>query len=306
MFGTQVNVVTFIFVLLQVSFIAPSIISFLIKHEIDRLRFVILNLLFLSYNVVNGMVPDENLEINIISQDIVGYLTGITCVVYFVYYIYEEYNIQPLKILNLKTIIYILILDFILLFIIPYTATKNLNFSRNIFLVIPLLLAFGVIFIIFKKLLKDLKHAVNGYYRFKILAGGSAMLSVISLPFVIFTLGDNQLIEHSFFNIGFFMICISYAYRLVYDSKVNESMLKKIEHSIKINLFNNLSTRQKEIVKLICDNPEKTYNELAGIIYIQPNTFSSHATKIFQKLNLQQRNKEGLLLFFENIDNQND
>lgn len=293
-FGTEIHIVTFIFLVFQGIILIPTFIAYFIKRSDGYLlRFAILNLLFFLYNLISGLVPDENIPVNRLSQDILAYSVGITCAIFYLYYVYAEHNIKPVKFLSIRTIFIALVIDFVFLFIIPYTMTNNLVLSRSIFLVIPLLIGLGAIINVFLRLFSDFKKNKNKYYKFRILSGIIAVLSIFSLPLTIVLFGDNQPIEHFCFNVGFIFLSISYVFKMRYLSNIDKSHINQSN-------FDKLTTRQKEIAYLIKKHPNKTFEELAEILFLNPKTVSSHASRIYVTLQLKSKSKKGLINYLQN------
>lgn len=302
MFGTEIHLVTFLYIVFQASLIIPSILSILIQpNEKFRIRFFILNLLFLSYNITNGLFPDNRLNLNLQSQNIIGWSVGFITVVFLLFYIYQEYNIKPLKLGKMQNLIVILSISFLFLFIIPYVMTNDLGLSRILFLISTLVFVVITVYSSFMKFIKDYKKTSDSYYLFRFITGYLSVFSVICLPIIILSLGDNQPIEHGFFNFGFIFIAITYAFKMIRNNKINIKMESK--NSIDKEKYNGLTDRQKEICFLIYNNPKLNNKDLSSMIFIEAKTFSSHTTKIYDKLNLQNRSKDGLYNFLLKLYN---
>ena len=302
MFGTQIHLVTFIFICFQGSLIFPSLVNYLANtNQKFRLRFFYLNFLFFLYNLTSGLFPNPEYYINEIAQNIIGFSVGICTAIFLVFYIYKEHNIKPVYFLSIRMVIYVLLADFYIAFIIPYVITFDIKFSRNFFLILPLLFILAILILTLKKLYTDYKIQKYPFYKIKIILGIIALLSLTSLPLTILILGDHQLIEHSLFNISYFVLTSFFVLRTIFLSRIDNKFNKLEGFTREKQLYNLLTDRQKEIAFLIYKNSDKTYDELAELIYIQSNTFSSHCASIFKKLQLQERNKNGLKLFMRTL-----
>ncbi|CAM1358664.1 membrane hypothetical protein [Tenacibaculum sediminilitoris] len=283
MFGTQIHPITFFFILLQITISFLSFFNWLRNpKEKDRVRYIFVVISFLAYNITSGIIPDENLHFNRIAQDIIAYTVGISCAVYFLYYLYKDFKIKPVKFLSANTVLAILGLDFLFLFIIPYIITYNLNISRNLFLIIPILICFAALSNINYYLYNDFSKEQNWYYKARIFCGAFAMLSLISFPLTIIIFGDNQPIEHTVFNLGFISVSISYILKIRYLTDINARIKKQMNSSAKDKIH--INDKEKEIIYLILTNPNKTYDELVEK-YFSENNLQLLKSKLYKVLN---------------------
>ncbi|UGU15386.1 hypothetical protein LS482_17100 [Sinomicrobium kalidii] len=291
MFRTQIHQLTFIFIVIE-----SLLLIFLLlqKNNPSKFRFVLLTFLFLSYNITSGLIPDEKLGINRLSQDYIAFTVGIACALYLLYYIYTEYKIKPPRIISMRPVLYIAVLDFIFLFVIPYSITDDLNLSRNLFLLVPLLLTITIVVNVFVILIKRLRFQKNNYQTIRGICGMGGAVCLMSLPAVIIIFGDNQPIEHTSFSMGHIFLTIAYITSMNQKSRIPEKNLSK---NPRLPLFDKLTDREKEIAMLIIENPKYTYQQLSASIHINDKTFSKHVSNIYKKLELPQRNKEELVDF---------
>ncbi|WP_103867424.1 helix-turn-helix domain-containing protein [Aquimarina sp. I32.4] len=297
MFGTEMHITTFIYLICQFFILSFQSIYFLFKPDSNsRLRFLFLTLLFFLYNTISGLAPDQDVPIKILYQNITAWTVGVSAATYLLYFIYREHNIKPIRFLNIKNIIYSIILAFIVLFVLPYITTENLSLSRNIFLVLPIFLSIACLINVVFFLVKDYISAKNLHYKFRILTGGLGVLSIVVLPIVILLLGDNQPVEHSSFSAGYFIISIAYVKHQIYNSKIEQKLFKKLQkeslerNSFKaddiVNLYG-LSSVEREIMLLII----KGYNyfEISEDIYLSENSVLKHVSSIFRKAKIKNR-----------------
>jgi hypothetical protein len=105
-------------------------------------KYLILAMLFLLYNLLNGLLPDTSLPGPLFIQYIITYSISIIMCIYLVWYLYKKFNIiTPNRFFKIKNLIWILSFTFIFLFILPYYFTDSLNFARSLFLVFPTFLS---------------------------------------------------------------------------------------------------------------------------------------------------------------------
>lgn len=225
MFNTEIYITTFIYIVI----ISINIIFISIdfpKNNHPKFYYRILTLLFLGvlYNIISGIIPDANIPIEILAQNIIAFTVGISSAFYFFYFLNKEYEMKPIAFVNIDKILIIMTLGFIFLFIIPYIITNDLNLARNIFLLLPCAILILSLLNQLKNSWNKFKEEVNAIVKTHILIGLFSMLSILSLPATILIFGDNQLIEHSAYSFGFILICVDYH---LYHKK----RIKKISHS---------------------------------------------------------------------------
>lgn len=297
MFATEIHITTFIYLSIQLFILSFQTIYFLFKPDSkSRLRFLLLTLLFILYNTISGLTPDGDIPIKMLYQNIIAWIIGISTAIYFLYFIYKEHNIKPIQFLNIKNIIYSILISFIFLFLLPYLVTKNLNLSRNLFLVLAIFLSVACLTNIIFVLARDYIIAKNTHYKFRIFCSGLGMISIVSLPVIILILGDNQFIEHSAFSSGYFIISLNYLKHQIYNSKIEQDLLEKLqkESSNKtidkqdylVSLYG-LSSTEKEIMLLII----KGYNyfEISKDIYMSEDLVLKYVSNIFKKTKIKNR-----------------
>ena len=297
MFGTEILITTFIYLSIQFFILSFQIIYFLFEPvSKSRLRFLILTLMFFLYNLVSGLVPDQDIQISTLYQNIIAWIIGIITATYFLYFIYKEYDIKPIQFLNIKYIVYSVFIAFIIFFLLPYAMTKNLNLSRSIFLVLPVSLAIACCINILFVLSKDYIDSKNFHYKFRILCSGLAMVTIVALPIIIVIFGDNQLIEHSTFSAGHFIISIAYLKHENYSIKIEKYLLEKLrkessngnsnKHNYVVSLYG-LSDIEKEIMLLIIKG--YNYYEISKEVYLSEDIILKRVSNIFRKTHIKDR-----------------
>ena len=241
------------------------------KYKRFHLDFLLLLICILMNNLSSGLLPDKNFPINILSQNIIAYFVGFTTIIYYFIYLSKYYNINFRKRITINQIFVVLVADLVLGFIVPYTVTNDLALSRKIFLIFPILLIIILIGIILKEKVSRYFFYDNIVEKYHVFTGILGILSIISNPIIMFTLGDNQDIEQTFFNLGFFFIAIEY---FLYQKTIHTTMVK--------DNFS-LTERESEILSLLIVNPNITYSELGENLNISEKTVSAHMSRIYKK-----------------------
>lgn len=320
--GTEMHVVTFIFVVLEVIMLFFQVAFYLSRPEDrGRLWYLILLLLLLFYNIASGLLPDQQIGLPIYLQNIIAYGSGFIMASFFPYYFYRAFHLERLRFHALYGIYLFLILPYVVVFVIVYSINKDLLWARKYGLIIPFFYAISLLAAITRAIfdkyqqsrLTDVKEIIGVYL---------AVAPWVCLPLVTY-LDSGQPIEASLTNGGFLVITVLYIrstvkkYRAEYrefqelgqklDSKVKErtaklefryrqKVLRKTQKTFTARLDElagkyNLTNQEKNIVSLIVEG--KTYSEIAGTLFISRRTVSKHAENIYKKTDV--RNKIQLI-----------
>jgi len=271
------------------------VISFIIIYQVLKIflnkkktnktsyRYLYLAILFLLYNVLNGLLPNTTLPGPLFLQYIATYSISIFMCIYLVWYLYKEFNvITPNPFFKIKNLSIILSLCFILLFIIPYYYTKSLNFSRSLFLISPIFLSITFLIYFFMTIKKEVKR--QRYFKIQTYLGLTSILSIILLPLLTY-FGDFQPITQPLVTMSFFLVTTmeinSYLYRLK-----NTYILKR-----NIGKEYNFTNRENEIAIQIIKGD--SYKKISENMFISYGTVRKHASNIFIKSNVS--NKENFI-----------
>ncbi len=233
MFNTDMHITTFIILVVQCLVLFSQFLFYLIKpKDSSRIRFICLTICYIFYNFFSGIFPDPQYDISIFLQNIVAYIVGIVVAIYFVYYIYKEFNIYPFKGFKVSSLLWILLISFLILFIIPYYLTNDLNFSKRIFIGIPLIISISFLYQIGRQLCITFKSkAMDTYFNKRITSGYLGLFSISLMP-VLVALGDYQSIEQPVVNAGFLIMMIVYTSHIIYKTKSEALELEKLKNKI--------------------------------------------------------------------------
>ncbi|WP_368411681.1 helix-turn-helix transcriptional regulator [Algibacter lectus] len=249
------------------------------KTSKEKLRYLYLAILFLLYNVLNGLLPNTSLPGPLILQYVITYGISTFMCIYLIWYLYQEFNIiTPNYFFQVKNLTIILSVSFLLLFIVPYFFSYSLNSSRSLFLILPILLS-SIFFIYFIKIItKEVKR--QRYFKIQTYLGLCSILSIVLLPLLTF-FGDFQPITQPVVSAAFFLVTTmeinSYLYRL------------KNTHTLKLNVGRqyNFTNRENEIALQIIK--KNNYKQIAQNMFITYGTVRKHASNIFIKSNCASR-----------------
>lgn len=157
MFDTQIQRVTLVILIFQTLVLfAQLLFVFSRPNDRSRLRFLLLILAYIIYNLFAGLFPSEEFSISIMSQYILTFISCTALALYFIRYIETEFNIRPLKhsFFKAKRLGFTLSGAFVILFIFPYSVSGNLDRARSLFLIIPFFIGLAFLVKVTKTLIK--------------------------------------------------------------------------------------------------------------------------------------------------------
>lgn len=313
MFDTEMTIITFLFLTIEVLMMSSLIISWLCRpSDKSIIRFLYLVLIFIYYNLSSGLFPDENITLlPLIVQNIFAYSSGIAVVIYFFYYLTVEMNITVGS-FSPKTFGVILVTSFLLSYVLTYIVTNDKDIARIIFIGFPIALALSFSWTTAKALFKKYKE-VNAKMPFKAMFYSSyfGILCMCLFP-VCVAFGDYQNIEGTIVNSSLFFVFFAYVKRHIYQSKIESQGLidnlpsNNEEKRYDINRLKSILTPREMEVVFMLFNESYTYSDIANEMFINSKTVSKHASNIFKKTKTKNRKDflETLELKSQQIENQ--
>ena len=147
--GTEMHVVTFIFVCIEiVIFFYLGIYKLARPDDKTATLNIILIFLLLAYNITGGLLPDPNLPGSYFIQEVIAYSTGFIVPCYFPFYVYKAFGLEKMRFHAYKGVYLCLVFPY-LLFVTAFAASSNLASAKNL-LVLPVAYAGWVIFSLYK------------------------------------------------------------------------------------------------------------------------------------------------------------
>lgn len=258
-FGTQMHIVTFIFVSIEIVIFFYLVIFRLARPD-DKTTALNLILIFLllTYNITGGLLPDPKLPGSFFLQEVIAYATGFITPCYFPYYVYKAFGLTKLKFHAYKGVYLFLILPYCI-FVFVFWLTGDLKETQNL-LIIPVLYAIWVIV----SLGRAIRHKYN--YDFSSVEARQEMVVLlfsltpwVGLPVITyFDLG--QAIEALITNIGFLLLFGLQVNRHIRDLRTEHEKLIESEQRLRswnADLKDEVNKRTKELEKI---NEQKTNN----------------------------------------------
>ena len=142
--GTQMHIITFIFVSIEIVIFFYLIIYKLARPDDTTASLnIILIALLIIYNVTGGLLPDPNLPGSVFIQETIAYGTGFITPCFFPYYVYQAFGLEKMKFHAYRGVFLCLLLPYFL-FVFVYAVTDDLEIAKNL-LVLPVLYALWII-----------------------------------------------------------------------------------------------------------------------------------------------------------------
>lgn len=297
--GTQMHIVTFIFVCIELVIFFYLIIYRLARPD-DKTAFlnIVLITLLITYNVTGGLLPDPNLPGSIFIQEVIAYGTGFITPCYFPYYVYKAFGLEKMKFHAYKGVFLFLMLPYFL-FVIVYAKTNKLEIAKNL-LVLPVLYALWIIY----SLLKAIKYKYRNNFSSKESKEEVTVLFFsitpwIGLP-VIAYFDLSQAAEASITNLGFLLLLALQVNRHIKQLRTEHQRL--IDSELRLldwntNLQKEVDKRTREIEK-ISEQKTNTFVNLAHETKTPLTLINNYLEEYINK----KGNSEELTIVKKNID----
>jgi DNA-binding CsgD family transcriptional regulator len=311
---TQMHMVIFCITVLELVMLFFQVIYYLQRpKEEQRLRYLILLILVIVYNVFSGgVMPDNRIPIPIVAQNILAYFLGFSVSMYAIYFYYKLFDLKDLKFLATKGLFIFLFLSFLVGFVAPYLATGNLVLSQRITMIVPIV--YGIAFVaratwyqVFKiKESKQQGDVMDTLYL--AITAHFSMVCWATVP-IINLVGDFQLLEHSVTNVGFLFMSVFYIRSSTQQPK-GENMRNNTSEAA---LVERMKEKSFDIEKLN-DSQKEIFIRLAEQAYMSvlskteggshdvpapPNITRQHYENSFKKYNLSRRELDVLPLLIK-------
>lgn len=286
--GTEMHVVTLIFIVLELLMFVFQLSYYLIKPQ-DKYRrwYLILLLLLIFYNITGGLFPDPEINIPINIQNIVAYGSGFLMASYFPYYFYKAFDLRLLRFHAIYGVPLFLLLPYLVFFVIAYSFTNNLYLAIKYGVIVPFFYSFVVLRAILIAIRTHYKENRNHNYYIEEIAVYCAIVpwaAMVPITFFHFS----QFVEVLFTNLGFLIITGMFIFKSVMRARKENALLAELdlvaidpELITKICKTYGLTNRETEIALLVCERLK--YKEIAEKLFISERTVNKHIENIFIK-----------------------
>jgi signal transduction histidine kinase/DNA-binding NarL/FixJ family response regulator len=160
--GTQMHIVTFIFVSIEIVIFFYLLIYRLARpDDANAYLNIILIFLLLIYNITGGLLPDPNLPGSVFMQESIAYGTGFITPCFFPYYVYKSFALEKMEFHAHKGVFFFLMLPYFI-FVLVYAISGKLTTAKDL-LGIPVVYALWVIITLIKSIRYKYKNDFSGY-----------------------------------------------------------------------------------------------------------------------------------------------
>lgn len=292
--GSQMHVVTFIFTVLEILLFFYQFIYYLSRpQDKGRLWYLILLFLLIIYNITGGLFPDHNINIPVVTQNIIAYGSGFLMASYFPYYFYRGFDLQRLRFHALYGVPIFLLLPYLIFFVIVYSIYKNLDFAIEYGIIIPFFYALILLWAITRALRIKYQKRQKEQFSMEMVAVYFAVVPWASMP-VLAYFRASQLVEVLFTNGGFIIITILFITKSIDKAKAeyNQLVALTINNVRPVSFLENcskydLTNREIEIVQLMRQGHK--YQKIADRLFISESTVKKHVQHIFGKVGVSNK-----------------
>ena len=287
-FGTQLHIVTFIFIVLEFCMFIFQLAYYLFRPQ-DKVRlwYLILLLLMLFYNVTGGLFPDPKIKLAISTQEMIAYGSGFLMASYFPFYFYKAFELKSLRWHVLYGVPLFLLTPYVVFFIVVYSINGNLTAGIKFGMIAPFIYAMVLLWVMFTAIRK--KHAANRNHPnyFEEIATYWAISPWASMT-VFGLVEESQLIEVLFTNSGIIIITILFLWKSIKKERLEYARLLEMGHrGYRPEAFEEackiyrLTNREIQIILLLRQG--LTYKKISEELFISGKTVDNHVQNIYEK-----------------------
>jgi len=288
-FGTQMHLVTFVFLLLEVLLFFYQYIYYLQRPgDKGRMWYLILLFLLIVYNITGGLFPDPNINIPIVIQNMIAYGSGFLIASYFPFYFYKGFELKRLRFHAIYGVFIFLLVPYLVFFVIDYSIHKNLTYAIHYGIIIPGFYSLVLLWAILRSIRFKYKENKNDGTFWEVIAVYCAVIPWVSMTVITYFHGG-QLIEVIFTNGGFIVITIIFISSSIKRAKLEFHELQELKMIGKNNspyfepncIMFGLTQREIEAVQLIRQGMRN--GPIADALNISESTVKKHIENMFHK-----------------------
>ena len=287
-FGTQIQIVTFIFIVLEFCMFIFQIFYYLFRpQDSRRLWYLLLLFLFQFYNITGGLFPDPKIDIPIPTQEMIAYGSGFLMASFFPFYFYKAFDLKSLRWHALFGVPLFLMLPYLIFFVIIYTVNGKLNVDIRYGMIVPFIYAIILLWVMFRAIRRKYEAERDKNQYVEEIAMYCAVSPWAALAF--FGLVEaSQLIEVLCTNTGIIIISILFIWKSIKIARWEYEQLQEIgTYGFQLEAFEHncrsyrLTNREIQIVLLIRQG--LTYKEISNKLFISGKTVDNHMQHVYEK-----------------------
>jgi len=293
-FGTQIHIVTFIFILLEAGMFIFQLFYYLFRpQDKTRLWYLILMSLMLFYNITGGLFPDPKIHLDLALQEMIAYGSGFLMASYFPFYFYKAFDLKALRWHALYGVPLFLMAPYLIFFVIVYAVNGNLEADIKYGMIAPLIYSGVLLWVMFRAIYKKHQLERNDNQYLEEIAMYVAVSPWASLA-VFGIVESSQLVEVLCTNTGIVVLSILFIWRSVNRARLEyQQFMEMMINGIRPELFDanclkyHLTNREVEIVKLLRSGLKP--REIGDRLFIAERTVTTHVQNIMTKTQTRSR-----------------
>jgi len=293
-FGTQIHIVTFIFILLEAGMFIFQLFYYLFRPQ-DKIRlwYLILMSLMLFYNITGGLFPDPKIHLDLALQEMIAYGSGFLMASYFPFYFYKAFDLKTLRWHALYGVPLFLMMPYLIFFVIVYALNGNLEADIKYGMIAPLIYSGVLLWVMFKAIYKKHEIERNDNQYLEEIAMYLAVSPWASLA-VFGIVESSQLVEVLCTNTGIVVLSILFIWRSVNRARLEyRQFMEMMINGVRPELFDanclryHLTNREVEIVKLLRSGLKP--REIGDRLFIAERTVTTHVQNVMTKTQTRSR-----------------
>lgn len=294
-FGTQVHIVTFIFIVLEFIMFFFQFIYYLSRPQ-DKPRkwYLILLALMLLYNITGGLFPDPNIiSIPVSIQEMIAYGTGFLMASYFPFYFYQAFDLKSLRWHALYGVPLFLMCPYLLFFVIVYAINGNLDADIRYGMIAPFIYAITLLWVMFKAIRKKHKGHADKREKLEEMTMYFAVTPWAALAVFGFV-EESQLLEVLCTNTGIIAISALFVWNSILRSRLEyRQFMEMMINGVRPEIFTenclkyHLTNREIEIVQLLRTGLKP--REIGNQLFIAERTVTTHLQNMMNKTRTRSR-----------------
>jgi DNA-binding CsgD family transcriptional regulator len=293
-FGTQIHVVTFVFIFLEMGMFIFQLFYYLFRPEdMQRKWYLILLGLMLFYNVTGGLFPDPKINIPLDIQEMIAYGSGFLMASYFPYYFFKAFDLKSLRWHALFGVPSFLVCPYLVFFVIVYAINGKLNVDIKYGMIAPFVYALILLYVIFRAIRAKYKAQQDEKKYLEEIAMYIAVTPWAALAF--FGLVEsNQLIEVLCTNTGIIGITFLFIWKSIKHAREEYVRLQELASQgngtqifEEMCRYYRLTNREMEIVLLMKEG--LTYKQISDRLFIAGKTVENHVQHIYEKTSVKNK-----------------
>lgn len=293
-FGTQIHIVTFIFIVLELMMLSFQFFYYLFRPEDkNRLWYLILLVLMLIYNITGGLFPDPKINLSIALQTMIAYGSGFVMASYFPFYFYKAFDLRSLRWHAYYGVPLFLMLPYVIFFVIDYAINGNLEADLKYGMIAPFIYALVLLWVMFRAIRKqqqerrDQKKYVEEFAMYLAISPWAALAFFGIVE-------ESQLIEVLCTNTGIVAISSLFIWKSVKKARHEYRRILKLNidgsapEILQENFMRYKFTKTEiEVAHLMIKG--LTNKQIGDALFISEETVKKHIYNMFRKTNSKNR-----------------